>query len=195
MALANVRNLRTASVESANYFFDANIWIYALQGTALKYWWQERYVDFFYSVAESALDPRPRILMPTLLFSEILHTWLFKISLPEFKTLNQIRENQRFDVKKDYRPTQHYRDNYERICDDIRSQGSVIRFIDDSPLIKGQPAYLQPGVGPFDLNDYLYYLLCRDFQQHERVVMVSHDGDFKAATDLSIVTLNRELLT
>lgn len=90
MSFANIQRLANTAVQSTNYFVDANVWIYAIQGDGVLAHWQKRYSDFFYDIAESSLDPKPRIVMPTMLFSEILNTWIIKFAMDEYKTLNGI---------------------------------------------------------------------------------------------------------
>ena len=156
--------------------------------------WQERYIDYFYGIIESTLEPKPRILFPTMLFSEALNTWLKKIAMEEYKALKGIRDGDRFYFKRDYRPTAHYRENYERICEDVSSFKSSLLFIDDSCVVVGDPPmYIKP-IFDFDFNDYFYYQICREFQKSNPVTILTNDGDFQIS-DIPIVTSNRPLLS
>lgn len=193
MPFANIQRLAFATVQSTNYFADANIWIYALQGDDLLAKWQKNYNDFFYNIIESSLDPKPKIVMPTMLFSEILNTWLTKFALDEYKTLEGIQPGTNFSMKRDYRPTQHYKDNYEKICDDILSMKDSLLFVDDSTVVSHPPLYIAPAVDPFDFNDYLYYQMCREFQRSSPVTILTNDGDFQIE-DIPIITANRDLI-
>lgn len=193
MPQANITNLRAAKVSSMHYFLDANVWIYAVQGDGLLNPWQKRYSDFFYSIVDSTLDPQPRILMPSLLFSEILNVYLKQIALPEFKHLNGISPTAPFNVKRDYRTTQHYKDSYEKICDDILGLKTSVIFLDDSIVAGNPPAYIQAAVDPFDFNDFFYYLICRQYQKTHRTAIVTNDGDFQIA-DIPVITSNQDLL-
>lgn len=193
MSHANITNIRLAGVKSLDYFIDANVWLYAIQGDSLLSNWQKRYSDFFYNIVDSALDPQPRLLMPTLLFSEILNAYLKQIAVPEFRHLNGIGQNMPFNYKKDYRPTQHYKDNYEKVCDDILSLKSSIIFLNDSRLMNQPPDFIQSDVDPFDFNDFFYYLICKEHQKKHPTAIVTNDGDFKI-NDISIITGNQELL-
>lgn len=193
MPLANIQRLALATVQSTNYFADTNIWIYALQGDGLLENWQKRYNDFFYNIIESNLDPKPKVIMPTMLFSEILNTWLTKFAVNEYKTLRGIDSKANFSMKRDYRPTQHYRDNYEKICDDILSMKDSLIFIDDSSVVSHPPKYISSAVDPFDFNDYLYYQLCLDFQRTSSLTILTNDSDFQIE-DIPIITANRDLL-
>lgn len=194
MSFANIQRLANATVRSTNYFVDANVWIYAIQGDALLTHWQKKYSDFFYDIVESYLTPKPKIVMPTMLFSEILNTWITKFAMDEYKTLNGISRTDSFTFKKDYRPTQHYKDNYEKICDDVMSMKDSLLFINDSSVVTSPPMYISPAVDPFDFNDYLYYQMCREFQQTSPITILTNDGDFQI-NDIPVITAHRDLLS
>ena len=196
MPFANIQRLANATVRSTNYFVDANVWIYSIQGDVVLNHWQKRYSDFFYGIIESSLDPKPKIVMPTMLFSEVLNTWIKRFAMDEYQTQNPIdigRKNP-FSFKRDYRPTQHYKDNYEKICDDVTSMKDSILFINDSTVVTNPPMYISPVVGPFDFNDYLYYQICREFQKSSPITILTNDGDFQIS-DIPIITANKTLLS
>ena len=195
MPSANITRLAKARVTSTNYFVDTNVWIYAIQGDGLLAPWQRHYSDFFYDIIESTLDPKPVILLPTLLFSEILNTYLRQIALDEYKTINRIPKTTSLDFKLEYRPTIHYKESYEKICDDIYGLRPYLNFIgDQSLLLTDPPLYLNPTVAPFDFNDYFYYQICKEFQKVNPVTILTNDGDFQI-TDIPIITSNRTLLS
>lgn len=194
MPTANITRLAKARVASTNYFVDTNVWIYALQGDGLLNNMQKQYIDFFYNIIDSILDPRPVILMPTLLFSEILNTYLKQIALDEYKTINGIPRSTSLNFKNDYRPTQHYKESYEKVCDDIYGLRSSINFVGDKSVLTNPPLYLNPAVDPFDFNDYFYYQICKEFQKTNHVTILTNDGDFQI-TDIPIITLNWTLLS
>ena len=194
MPFANITRLAIARVDSTNYFVDANVWIYAIQGEELLDRWQKQYSNFFYDIIESSLEPQPKILMPTLLFSEILNTYLTKFALAEYKIINGIPANaSTFQFKRDYRPSQHYKDSYEKVIDDIKSFRSSLHFINDQSIVTDPPLYLNSFVDPFDFNDYFYYQICKEFQKTDTVTILTNDGDFQI-NDIPIITLNRTLL-
>ena len=192
MPFDNIKRITTTSVSSTYYFVDAQVWIYALQGDTALAWWQKEYVTFFYNIIECDMEPKPKIVMPTLLFSEILNTWLTKIALKDFKIENQIGGND-FIFKRDYRPTPHYKENYEKICDDILSLKSSLIFINDSSIVSDNPAYIKSSIDPFDFNDFLYYILCKEVQKSNSISILTNDGDFQVS-DIPIITNNRELI-
>ena len=194
MPFPNILNLRRASVTSANYFVDANVWIYSLQQFEDLENWENIYYQFFYDIIDSTLDPKPKIIVPTLLISEIVNTYLRKFAIPEYKLANSIAANLPFDFKRDYRPTQHYTDSFEKIMDDIQGLHSSLRFFDDSQVANDHTILLNKSIGQFDYNDYLYYSICKELNKSERVIMVTNDGDFQI-NDFEIITSNRTLLS
>lgn len=194
MPSANITKLARARVTSTNYFVDTNVWIYAIQGDGLLEPWQRHYSDFFYDIIDSHLDPLPKILMPTLLFSEILNTYLKQIALDEYKTINGIPKGTSLNFKNDYRPTQHYKESYEKVCDDIYGLRTSINFIGDQSVLTDPPLYLNPAIASFDFNDYFYYQICKEFQKSKSVTILTHDSDFRI-TDIPIVTANWTLLS
>jgi predicted nucleic acid-binding protein len=194
MMFSNIQRLHLANVRSTKYFIDANVWIYALQGDSLLQNWEKAYSDFFYNIIESDLDPKPKILMPTLLFSEILNTFLKHIALPEYKAINGIGDLTPFNYKLTYKSTQHYKDSYEKVCDDILSLRSAILFLNDSSVVTDPPIYINPFVDPFDFNDFFYYSICKEYIKSEPVTILTNDSDFKI-NDIPIITSNRALLS
>lgn len=194
MPFPNITNLRRASVTSANYFVDANVWIYSLQKFEDLEHWENSYYQFFFDIVDSTLDPQPKIILPTLLISEIVNTYLRKFAIPEYKLENGIADTTPFEFKRDYRPTQHYTDSFEKIMDDIQSLHASIKFYDDRLVANDKSILLNKSIGQFDYNDYLYYSLCKELNKSERVIMLTNDGDFQVS-DFEIITSNRTLLS
>jgi hypothetical protein len=194
MPSANITRLARAQVTTTNYFVDTNVWIYAIEGDGLLAPWQRRYSDFFYDIIDSLVDPQPKILMPTLLFSEILNTYLKQIALEEYKTINGIPKGTSLNFKNDYRPTQHYKESYEKVCDDIYGLRTSLIFIGDQSVLTDPPLYLNPAIAPFDFNDYFYYQICKEFQKEKSITILTHDADFQI-TDIPIITANWSLLS
>lgn len=192
MAYDNIKKLKPDQIDSGFYFLDANIWIYSLQGIEFSEQWKNQYATFFYNLIESDIVPKPKIIVPTLLISEIINTYLQKIAIPEYKEINGINKDVRFDFKKDYRYTLHCKENLEKICDDIKSFSSCIHFVPDSFIVNDISSILSTPSTKLDFNDYIYYLLCKDFSKTTPVTFVTNDGDF-AIEDLPVLTLLPDL--
>jgi hypothetical protein len=193
MPFQNISSLNSAAVGSTNYFVDANVWIYSLQSFGELENWKANYYTFFYDIIESNLDPQPKIIVPALLLSEIVNTFLRQIAIPEYKLSMGIDAKDKFDFKRGYRHTAHHKDSFERIMDDIGGLHSSLLFLDDSGIVGKPSLLLNKSIGSIDYNDYLYYSLCKEFSKKDGVVILTNDGDF-VVDDLPIITLNRNLL-
>ena len=193
MPFQNIIPLRRAVVEPVKYFVDANIWIYSLQKFEDLEPWEDNYYQFFFDIIDSTLTPKPKILLPTLLLSEIINTYLRKFAIPEYRQLNNIPTATVIDFKRDYRPTQHYKDSYEKMMDDISSLHSSIQFVDDRSIAYNRDVLYNKSIGSFDYNDHLYYSLCVELNKSERLIMLTNDGDYQV-NDFEIITSNRTLL-
>lgn len=190
----NIISLHSARViPGSNYLIDANVWILALLQFSDMKSWENRYVDFFYEIVDSRLTPAPKILMPTLLMSELVNTYLRKFALPDYKAEMGMDENKKLDFKTEYRITQHYRERYEQLIDDIASFSATLRFFDDRGIIADPALLLNKAIDEFDYNDYLYYAICRELKKTERVAIVTNDGDYHPP-DLDVITSNPNLL-
>jgi predicted nucleic acid-binding protein len=189
----NIIKLSHSHVEPIKYFIDANVWIYAMQNSnSLKYW-ENKYADFFFDIIDSNLDPQPKIILPSLLISEIINTYLRQIALKEYKDKAGINKSAPFDFKKDYRPTQHYKDNLEQICDDILGYKSSIDFVSDDLMVKNPDIILNVPSSNFDYNDYIYYCMCQNIGATTSLAMITNDSDMDVS-DIKILTENRTLL-
>ena len=193
MSFSNISNLKVAPVQSALYFIDANAWIYSMQNFDNLDWWAKYYYDFFYEIIESKLSPKPQIILPSLLISEIINTYLRQIAIPDYRLINNIPAAKEIKFKRDYRPTDHYKKSFERLMDDIMSFKSSILFLDDSRIVN-DATLLNKNTGIFDYNDYLYHCLCKELKKEHRVIIVTHDSDFQV-NDIEIATMNKTLLS
>ena len=192
MSYQNIKRLSHSRVEPIKYFIDANVWIYSMQNpNSLKNHYQKKYSDFFFDIIDSDLDPQPKIILPSLLISEIINTYIRQIALPEHKTSCGITGN--FDFKRDYRPTQHYKDSFEQVCDDILGYKSSIDFISDDIIVRNPDIILTIPSTNFDYNDYIYYCMCQEISSKTALKMITNDSDM-AVNDINILTENRTLL-
>lgn len=193
MPYENIKDIYFTKVTSRYYFFDANIWIYVLDEFNSHKSLFKKYSEFFHEVAESHLPSRPKIVLCSLLLSEIINTYMHKIVFKEFieENYNGIQPTD-FDFKKHYRPTQFYKEKLAILCDNIKAFNKSIENIDDSfvalrpfQLLKNAPANL-------DFNDYYYIQLCKEISNKKAISIVTNDKDFKV-TDIEIITGSQEL--
>lgn len=191
MASLNVNKLtEKTKVTDSHYFFDANVWIYALQGDELLEPYQKTYSNFFYKAVEAAAIGNVKVVISTLLISEIINTYLSKVAFDEYKKDHGVSE---LKFKKGYRPTQHYKDHYAKICDDIMGFEHCLVFKSDEALISNPEYLLKSDIYPFDFNDHAYHQFCLAYQREQRLTVVTNDGDFKV-DDIPILTTNKFLL-
>jgi hypothetical protein len=183
----------TRVIPGSNYLIDTNIWILALSQFSDMKPWENKYVDFFFEIVDCPLTPAPKILMPTLLMSELVNTYLRKFAMVDYKVEIGMDENEKLDFKTEYRVTQHYRNRFEQLIDDITSYSTTLRFFDDRGIVANPALLLNKAIDEFDYNAYLYYAICRELKKTERIAIVTNDGDYHP-DDLDIITSNRKLL-
>jgi predicted nucleic acid-binding protein len=172
------------------YFIDANVWIYIIQNitTSSASPQEQIYIDFFEQIIDDAVQPR--ILMPSVLFSEIVNTYIRQIAFEDFK---QSCNNYRLNFKRDFRPTNEHQLAYGSILDDLSSYKQYMHFIDDASILKPSPLYLSKTNMYIDFNDKYYIHLLQEYSKTNRLIIVTNDGDFDVQ-DIPILTLNRNLL-
>ena len=180
-------------IPGSNYLIDTNVWILALSQFSDMKPWENKYVDFFFEIVDCPLTPAPKILMPTLLMSELVNTYLRKFAMVDYKVEIGMDENEKLDFKTEYRVTQQYRNRFEQLIDDITSYSTTLRFFDDRGIAANPALLLNKAIDEFDYNDYLYYAICRELKKTERIAIVTNDGDYHP-DDLDIITSNRKLL-
>lgn len=191
---SNITRLSKNTLPSSqDYFLDANVWIYAMQDESLLNSYEILYFNFFYNLIDSQLLPQPKIILPTLLFSEIVNTYLTRVAIKDYKAEQGISQSTPLDFKKDYRSTNHYRDSYKKICDDIMAFRSSIVFLNDSSVVKNPPSYLNWNVKEFDFNDFFYYHICKEYQKQNNITIITNDGDFRIS-DIPIITVHKDIL-
>ena len=193
MGFNNIYNAKHVEIEPVLYFIDANAWIYTLQNDIDLDWWEKTYRDLFYDIIYSTLTPKPKIILSSLLLSEIINTYLKRIAVLEYRLVNNIPYSQEINFKKDYRPSLHYKQSFERIMHNIANFKSSILFVDDSK-IANYATLINKDIGLFDYNDYLYYCLCKELNKTQKVIIVTNDSDFRV-NDIDIVTMNKTLLS
>jgi len=180
-------------VKSCLYFLDAQIWVYATQSFNMSNEnWQLRYVNFFQSIIDNDLVTKPKILLNSLLLSEIINTYMKQIAFVDYcKSLN--KSTNEVSYKKEYRKDPHYKTSFKYINDEIKSYRTIIEFVDDKHIVNQFPDFLKADILPFDLNDYYFYLTCKEYSKINELICITNDGDF-LVNDINILTYNKELL-
>ncbi len=197
--MAQIEKLSEKLPESfSHYFFDSNVWI-----AFLKYNHKNNadrrftpYIDFFEGVVQlnEITDPRlqkkvknmPKIVMTSMLLSEIINTYLRVVAMPSF--LNKPDGN----FKKDYRNNIHsdYDKQLKILLDDIKSYSLIYEYVNDD-FIELNPMELLIDLNrKVDFNDLYYMKLMEKYQY----VVVTDDGDFDSH-DITVLTENQNLLS
>lgn len=179
----NISRIQNYTSSSGVFFFDTNIWIDVLAPKIGKISRRTKlYTNFFEKVDK---DSGGKIAVNKLLFSELINTYMHVIALRSYEeeTGNKVPRN---EFKTKYRPTQHYKDQYEIICDDIFSRSDSFEFVDfPYEKIDFSDVILYPKL---DFNDYCYYKAVLE----NKVKLVTNDFDF-FVEDIEILTLNDTL--
>ncbi len=202
MAFENIKNIKSVNPKEGNYYLlDTNIWVYAINSILLPQnpdKGNSLYTQFFFNLIDCEAKPRPRIILGSLLMSEIVNTYLKKYAMPEYLFLTYDKKGEKrppnFDYKAHYRPTDHFKTNYRLILNEIKAYNEVIHLVDDSfnefkPFQFGKncPADM-------DFNDYYYFLMaCKLSKTHNQFSFVTNDGDFHV-NNFEILTANKALL-
>lgn len=184
----NIRFLNNHRVSQGLYFFDANIWIFVLRPPNILNSKKRRYIEFFENVF-SAEDAR--IAVTSTLLSEVINVILREISWALYsdeRGEDHSQKNRR-NFKSEYRGTEHCKEQYELICDDIAAyKDKFVLLNDEFGTGIGIDELLKPSA-TMDFNDYHFYLLAL---KHE-CVFITDDGDF-FCPDLQILTHNHRLI-
>jgi len=176
-------------VSEKKFLFDSNVWLYILQPQKDKLTKEQLdYEDFFYEISQ-----RAEIVVPFPLLSEVINTYLYKITLGEFiDQRGDRKENAReyTYLKHKFRISSKYREDQKRLFESLtiylRSCDVITENI--NPALISQKLLNFPPVLP-DFNDNYYYHLAKN----NNYIIVTHDGDF-LVKDVEIVTLNGYLL-
>ena len=202
MAFENIKEIKSASItESSVYFLDANIWVYVMnsnldlknsdKGNPL-------YTKFFFDIIESQLKPRPRIILNSLLMSEIINTYLRKYAMPDYIYHTYTKKGEyppaNFEYKTNYRPTDHFKTNYKLILDEIKNYHESILLVDDEFSSMKPFQFGKNCPANMDFNDYYYFLLaCNLNKKYKPFAFVTNDGDF-GVTNFDIYSSAKALL-
>jgi hypothetical protein len=172
------------------YFLDANVWIYALQymSSGSSNDMEQLYVDYFSAIIDDTVQPR--ILMPSVLFSEIINTYIRQVAFEDYK---RSLGSSNLNFKRDFRPTRDYLNAYDSILDDLSSYKKCLQFIDDKDILHPVPHYLTKSNIHIDFNDKYYFHLLSVIMKNQDLTIVTNDGDFQIE-NIPILTVNATLL-
>jgi hypothetical protein len=178
------------------YFLDANVWIAALKNNQYNNadHKEQKYIDFFDAIIQlnilSTSVPKkkikaPKIVMTSMLLSEIINAYLRNIAMPLF-----FNDNKHHDFKKEYREEIYsdYDKQLKFITTDIQAFNEYLLLIDDNFVNMGANDLLSSLDRKNDFNDLYYYKLFKD----KGIAIVTEDKDF-CYDDIVIITNNESL--
>lgn len=201
MAFENIKDIKTVSPNEGHYYFiDANVWVYALNSLHPSHnpdTGNLNYTNFFFDIIDSHLKPRPRIILSSLLMSEIINTYIKKYAMPEYiyqTYTSKGLSKPNFDYKTDYRGNLHFNEHYKLILDDIKSYHESIHLVDDNFSANKPFQFGKNHLDGMDFNDYYYFLISKKIKKDfKNFAFVTNDGDFKIE-DFEIYTSTKALL-
>lgn len=181
------------------YFFDANIWIAAIKQNQYNIIDKriQPYIDLFEAIVSlnNITDPKiikrlkfqPKIIMTSMLLSEIINAYLRKIAMVSFFNNN----TNGYEFKRDYRENVHsdYEKQLKNMISDIQAFSFMLHFLDDD--FNAIDAFT---IFPYlnrkiDFNDFYYYKLMK----LHNIPIVTDDKDFNFE-DILIISSNQTLL-
>jgi predicted nucleic acid-binding protein len=184
--ISDIKN--TNPVENERYFFDANVWLAILYSFYNEPYYHA-YKIFFNKIINNKIAPSARIVMPSLLVSELINRIIRDIYFYEFCNDNGITKNA-LNFKTVYRKAPEYVSDFDEVCSGIRDYENKIDFVSDGVdgykcehLIKDIPHHL-------DFNDFVYSKIAK----REDLILVTNDADFKVE-NIRILTTHQALIS
>lgn len=189
----NIKDISSCSPRpNKNYLFDTNVWMIIL-GKNIYKGNQEKYVTFFEKFKNSIPKPPPRIILLSLILSEIINSCLgiARIKYADREGIPKEKQKEFFKNKRSgYRTTDDYKKQYRLICDDMKSYNTFYEIVNDEFNHLNLQSFLKNPPIKLDFNDYYYYRLAKK----KGYTIVTHDGDF-FVEDVEIITANQTLLS
>ncbi len=182
----DIRLLSNSSLSEKLYFFDANLWIKILRPPFNPDKKEERYLNFFQTFKSH--PNHPKIAITSLVLSEVINRLLREYSMKKYikeETIDPKLIDSSF-FKSKYRKTDHFKIQYELLCDDIKSYHTLYELINDElgSEIKSKHILKSPPKG-LDFNDHYYFLLAK----YKNIPIVTDDADF-FVDGVTILTYN-----
>lgn len=185
----HISHLDNVTLQQQQYFFDANMWIKLLRPKFELSARDKKYMAFFQKFLKS--PEKPKIAVTSLVLSEVINRIMREVAMRKYIMENAIPEA---DVKPGfykevYRKTEHFKQQYDLLRDEIRGYADSCVFVSDS-LGEEIPAddILTHPLYHLDFNDAYYVLLAKK----HGFPIVTDDGDF-FVEDVRVLTYNDSL--
>jgi len=180
--IRDIRDVKPA--QGRLYFLDANVWLHRLAESPPTR--AQPYLDFFESLTELSGAATPVIVATSLLIAETFNAHLragFRLYQSENPSARGL------DFKKDYRETQHYKDQRNNFLYQFAAYRDYVQIVPDDVERTDVWQMLERIPSIADFNDFYYSRFCRN----NNYTIVTDDGDFKFP-GVEILTINRSLL-
>jgi hypothetical protein len=187
----NIRNLKNHNVIKGEYLFDSCIWIDRISGADLttKGGFINYYPVFFQNIFN---NPDASIVVPSLMISEILNAYLYKVGMANYAEANKLNCHTPNFFKEKYRPSSQFDKDLLFVLNEFQSYlyTKKVKIIDDKFndvfYFEVQSDFL---LYKIDFNDLFYYQLAK----RNGYKIVTSDKDF-FLPDVEIFTLSRPLI-
>jgi len=180
------------------FFFDTNVWIAILKyfGSIQNNPREEAYLKLFESIVEMyqtnsiySKSHLPKIVLTSVLFSEIITTYLRKIAMPRYFNKEDCSG---IDYKSAYRdnPLSDYKNQLQILKDDLKCFKEYTKLFSDE-FDKIDPfGWFNQMPLRIDFNDFYFNKLF----SNTKICIVTDDIDFYTS-EMTVVTNNRKLLS
>lgn len=185
----NIFHLDSPKLKTKLYLFDANLWIKVLMPAFNQKPRDEKYRKFLKKFTED--DANPKIALTSLILSEVINRLMREVAMNKYireKGIDKTTISKGF-YKETYRGTDHFKQQYELLCDDIKAYHNSYELVSDElgKTIMSRHIISSPPTG-LDFNDYYYYQLAKK----KGYAIITDDADF-FVEDVEILTYNDTL--
>lgn len=184
-----IAHLDNVKLKTQLYLFDANLWIKILRPPFNPSGRDAKYLKFFEKFRND--DANPKIALTSLILSEVINRLMREYAMSKYLKENGIDRNSisKGFYKETYRKSEHFKQHYESLCDDIKAFHNLYTLINDGlgKEIMSKHIISCPPTG-LDFNDNYYYELAKK----KKLAIITDDGDF-FVEGVEILTYNEGL--
>lgn len=193
----NIKDLSEIKYDAfSNYFLDANVWLAYIDSgesfTSKTFRDYKVYIDFVENIIADNISNKenaPKIVMTSLLLSEIMNRYMHDTAMKKYCTKFKLNYKD-MNFKTDYRPTEHYKQQLSHLLNALQRFETCFWLLPDNleelSFFENLPAFQDQEK---DFNDFYFYQLAKKYD----FPIVTHDGDF-VDQDIVIITQNSKTL-
>ena len=180
----DIKRIEKNTPSKGVFFFDTMIWLHILAPQFTKdNNRKNKYIAFFDKVFQ---DPGAKIAVSSLSISELTNTYFRNVAVRMYEKEHNTKVHPN-EFKTKYRPSKHFMDQYQIVCDELDSRIHSLIFLEYA--LKESDLSEAVNYPKLDFNDYCYLQICKE----NNVTLVTDDGDF-FVKGIPILTLNNELV-